>query len=193
MKRPLTPLATAVVLALSAQAAWSCTDEQDRVDDTRKVIDETRDEAARARADIQDKEDELARDQGNVATDRAKFIAATEATLRRLDREMAQVRADVAARGPELNGEGRQDVEAGLAELENARAEAQAAFDRFRQTPSEQEARVRQGTRAAIERARSAYDALRGRVGDEDADPDMKGVDRAPVPPPPPATGARTR
>ena len=189
----LTPLAAACALALAAPAAAGCHDERERADDTRKVIDETRDEAAEARADIQDKEEQIERDQGKVATDRAKFIAATESTLGRLDGEMAALRSHVEARGAELKGEARQEIEKELAEMEDARAQARGAFDRFRQTTSEQEARVRLETRTALARARSAYDALRGRVGDQDEDPDMKGLDRAPVPPPRPAASVRPR
>ncbi|HKE14759.1 MAG TPA: hypothetical protein VKB80_07855 [Kofleriaceae bacterium] len=189
----LTPLAAAVALALTAPAAAGCHDRRERADDTRKVIDETRDEAAEARADIQDKQEQIERDQGKVATDRAKFIAATESTLRRLDGEMAALRSQAKARGAELEGEARQEIEKELAEMEDARAQARAAFDRFRRTTSEREAGVRQQAQTALARARSAYDALRGRVGDQDEDPDMRGVDRAPVPPPRPASGARPR
>ncbi len=188
MRVQTTQLAIAVALALPAAGAVSCKTQEDTAEQTRKVIDETRDEAAETRADIQDKQEELTRDQTANASERGKFIAATEKTLQHLDRQIQEVQAEVRKRGPELAGEARRELEQKLTDLENARAEAQTAFDRFRQATSEQAVEVKQQTEASLERARSAYDELRGRVGDQDEDPDMRDEEPVPAAPPPSAT-----
>ena len=191
MRVPITPLALVVALAVPAAGTVSCKDQEDTAEKTRKVIDETRDEAAETRADIQDKQEELTRDtrdQAENASERGRFIAATEKTLEHLDRQIQEVRAEVAKRVPELRGEARREIDQRLADLENARAEAQTAFDRFRQVTSEQASVVKQQTETSLQRARSAYDDLRGRVGDEDEDPDMRDEEPAPADPPPSAT-----
>jgi chromosome segregation ATPase len=169
-------------------ALWAgCSDQRDEADKASKAIDQVRDEAAETRADIQDKQEELSRDQGDTASERGKFIAATERTLENLDREIEQLKQSVAQRGTELRGEARREIEEQLVDLENARAEAKTTFDRFRQATSDQAVKVRQETQTAVERTKAAYDVLRGRVGDQDEDPDMRGLDEEPQQPGPPS------
>jgi chromosome segregation ATPase len=189
-----------ITLAVAAALAFpvaGCESQDDRAERTAKVIDQTRDDAAEMRARIQDKQEQLAekRDQGEAASERGEFMAATEKTLQDLDRRIEQVKADVQKRGSELKGEARREIDQKLVDLENARAEAQTAFDRFRQATSEQAGAARQQTEASLQRARSAYDDLRGRVGDEDKDPDMSGSEEEPNPavPPPTETGVEKK
>ncbi len=183
-------LAVAAALAFPAAA---CKSQDDRAEKTAKVIDDTRDDAAETRARIQDKQEQLAeeRDQGEAASERGEFIASTEKTLQDLDRRIEQVKADVQKRSSELKGEARREIDQKLVDLENARAEARTAFDCFREGTAEQVGAARQQTEASLQRARSAYDDLRGRVGDEDKDPDMSGSEEEPNPavPPPSETG----
>lgn len=187
-------LAAAAALAFPAAG---CKSQEDTAERTAKVIDETRDDAAETRASIQDKQEQLARksNQGEAASERGEFIAATEKTLHDLDRRIQEVKAEVGRRGSELRGEARRELDQKLVDLENARAEAQTAFDRFRQASSEQVGAARQQTEASLQRARSAYDDLRGRVGDEDKDPDMSGSEEEPPPavPPPSQTGVENK
>ncbi|HWM87117.1 MAG TPA: hypothetical protein VNO33_14795 [Kofleriaceae bacterium] len=169
-------------LALLAGIA-GCKADRDQPVETGKAIDETRDEAAETRADIQDKQEQLGREEGDVSAERNEFIAATERTLTELDRQIEQLRTDVKQRATELNGEARRDLEQRLTDLENARAQAQTALDRFRQATADQASKVRQDTETAVKRTRAAYDALRGQPTAGDEDPDMKGIDRGPAEP----------
>lgn len=178
-----------ITLAIAALAfsAAGCKSQEDRAESTAKVIDDTRDEAAETRAEIQDKQEELTtetRDQAEAASERGEFIAETEKTMHDLDRRIQEVKAEVGKRASELKGEARREIDQKLVDLENARAEAQTAFDRFRHATAEQMGAVKQQTEASLQRARSAYEDLRGRVGDEDKDPDMSGSEEEPAPPP---------
>ena len=179
MRARLIPL---TLLGFAAIAA-SCADRRDEVDKASKAIDQVRDEAAETRADIQDKQEELSKQQGDTASERGRFIAATERTLQDLDRQIEQLKTDVAQRGAELRGEARKEIDEQLVDLENARAEAKTTFDRFRQATSDQVVKVKQDTQTAVERTKAAYDVLRGRVGDQDEDPDMRGLDEEPMQP----------
>jgi chromosome segregation ATPase len=174
---------TSLTLFALALFSLSCADERDEADKASKAIDQVRDEAAETRADIQDKQEELSRNQGDTASERGRFIAATERTLENLDREIATLKQSLAQRSKEFAGEARREIEEQLVDLENARAEAKTTFDRFRQATSDQAVKVRQETQTAVERTRAAYDVLRGRVGDQDEDPDMRGLDEEPVQP----------
>ncbi|HTE56608.1 MAG TPA: hypothetical protein VK698_37400 [Kofleriaceae bacterium] len=143
-----------------------CNKDRDKADDTRMAIEETKDDVAEARAKIQDKGEELASTEGDTASDRAQFIAATERNLTELDGKIEELRASVTQRSTELEGEARTDLEQGMRDLEGARRQAQSALDSFRQTTSGKAADVRQATETAVERTRAAYDALHGRVSE---------------------------
>jgi chromosome segregation ATPase len=177
-----TLLATLTLVPALALTAGCRTGREDpEPEQTGKAIDETRDEAAETRADIEDKKEELSRQQSEVASERGEFIAATERTLAELDRQIHELRLAVRQRSGEFKDRGKAELERRLAELEQARVEAQAEFDRFRQATSEKAAKIKQETQTAIARTRAAYDALRGRAGNQDEDPDMKGVDEGPL------------
>ena len=161
------PLVASLALALSAGACRA-----DRNDpEARKVIDETRDEAAKIRTVaakirtvIEDKEEQLAREQGRLASERGEFTAAAEKRLAELDRQIQQLRAAVQERAAELKGNARRELDRELADLERARAQAQSGLDRLRHAASEKVAQIQQETETALERTRNALDAPGGRV-----------------------------
>lgn len=183
MKQPFMLLRNAALATSVVLSGAACkSDRADDPEETRKVIEETKDEAAEARADIQSKQEELARGEGDVAAERAEFIAETEKTLAELDRKIQELRADVQQSASATAGEAKADVDQGLADLEATRRQAQSALDKMKQTTSDGAAQVRQETESALERTRNAYDALRGRVGDsEDPEVDLPEEPGAPL------------
>ncbi|HEU5058167.1 MAG TPA: hypothetical protein VFU21_16660 [Kofleriaceae bacterium] len=168
---------TWIVAALLVSPAAGC--ERDRNDPakTEKVIEQARDEAAEARDQIRDKQAELIEDNDDSARDRAAFIDSSEKELADLDRRIQELRAHVQAKGDELAGGARRDLNQEIAELEATRNEARAALDRLRSQTGAQMTQVQQVTEEAMAKLRRAI-----KDADQRLDPDSETA------PPPPGT-----
>jgi chromosome segregation ATPase len=173
MARRLTWLAPAILLALPA----GCSRDRNDPVETEKVIEQARDEAAEARDEIRDKQNDLVENGDTASRDRASFIDATEKELGDLDRRIQELQAHVQAKGNELAGEAKRDLGQDIAELEATRNEARAALDRLRSQTGAQMTQVQQVTEEAMTKLRRAI-----KDADQRIDPDSEAA------PPPPAT-----
>ena len=175
MTRRLTWLVPAIVLALPA----GCSRDRNDPARTEKVIEEARDEAAEARDEIRDKEDDLVENGDDSARDRASFIDSTEKELGDLDRRIQELRAHVQAKGNELAGGAKRDLNQDIAELEATRNEARAALDRLRTQTGAQLMQVKQVTEEAMIKLRRAVkDADQRLDADADAEAPPPGTPR---------------
>lgn len=171
MARRLTWLAPAILLALPA----GCSRDKNDPVETEKVIEQARDEAAEARDEIRDKQNDLVDNSDNASRDRASFIDATEKELGDLDRRIQELRAHVQAKGNELAGEAKRDLSQDVAELEATRNEARAALDRLRSQTGAQMTQIQQITEEAMTKLRRAV---------KDADQRIDADETTPTPPP---------
>ena len=186
MSRRLTWL-PALLLALPG-----CKRDRNDPEKTEKVIEELRDDVARADNQIQEKQDALLENQGQSARDRASFIDATEKELADLDRRIQELRAHVQSRANDLGGEARRDLNQDVAELEATRNEARAALDRLRSQTGSQMSEIQRVTEEALSKLRRAV-----KDADDRLDADADEGDRHPKSQPPsrpsesmpPATG----
>ena len=165
MTRRLTWLVPALLLALPT----ACRSDKNDPAQTEKVIEEAKDEAAQARDEIKDKQDDLVGANHDSARDRASFIDSTEQELADLDRRIQELRAHVQEKGDQLAGEAQRDLSQDIAELEATRNEAQSALDRFRAETGGQMSQIQQVTEDAMTKLRRAVKDADQRM-DADAD-----------------------
>jgi TolA-binding protein len=178
----MTRLASSIAsVALALAASGGCKSEKDH-EDTSKVIEEVRDDVASARMDVEQKRKELQGASGpDVTAERQAFIDDMEKELAELDRDIGELRAELERRSAGMTGEARREIPQRLADLNDVRAQARSALDRFKQATATAGV-SREETSAAIERTRSAYQAARDRHAGGGAAPDTtRGPDQATV------------